>query len=208
MISTVIIHRWINLILLFLVPVSPAFGFTVISIGDGDTLRVSSGDRLATVRLACIDAPEMTQRPYGVESRQLLRQLLPIGSEVSLKQQTTDRYGRTVAEVFIGQNNINQYLISRGQSFVYRRYLSQCDASKYLLLERQAQKIGVGVWSVGAAGIQRPWDFRKQRSASSGTKRKYRCKEIASWEEAQQLLRRGHSYLDRDRDGEACESLR
>ena len=26
--------------------------------------------------------------------------------------------------------------------------------------------------------------------------------------QAQQLLKEGHTYLDRDRDGEACESLR
>ena len=208
MISTVIVHRWMSLLLLLLVPASPAFGFTVISIGDGDTLRVSNGDRPVTVRLACIDAPEMSQRPYGGKSRQLLRQLLPVGSEVSLKQQTTDRYGRIVAEVFIDKSNINQSLVLQGQSFVYRSYLSQCDSSNYLLLERQAQKLGVGVWSVGATGIQRPWDFRKQRSGNTGSKRKYRCKDIASWDEAQQLLRRGHSYLDRDRDGEACESLR
>ena len=31
---------------------------TVLSIGDGDTLRVREGNRTVNVRLACIDAPE------------------------------------------------------------------------------------------------------------------------------------------------------
>ena len=33
----------------------------VISIGDGDTLRVREGSRTLNVRLACIDAPETSQ---------------------------------------------------------------------------------------------------------------------------------------------------
>jgi len=35
-----------------------------------------------------------------------------------------------------------------------------------------------------------------------------RCKQIGSWAKAQELLKQGHSYLDRDGDGEACESLK
>ena len=35
-----------------------------------------------------------------------------------------------------------------------------------------------------------------------------RCKEISSYARAQELLRQGHTYLDSNSDGEACESLR
>jgi endonuclease YncB( thermonuclease family) len=38
---------------------------TVLSIGDGDTIRVRMNGKPITVRLACIDAPETAQRPYG-----------------------------------------------------------------------------------------------------------------------------------------------
>ena len=43
----------------------------VLSIGDGDTIRVSSpsGTGKTTVRLACIDAPETSQAPYGNDAR-------------------------------------------------------------------------------------------------------------------------------------------
>ena len=34
-----------------------------LSIGDGDTIRVRQGGRAISVRLACIDAPEMAQSP-------------------------------------------------------------------------------------------------------------------------------------------------
>jgi len=71
---------------------------TVLSIGDGDTLRVRQGGRAITVRLACIDAPEMAQRPHGLQARDYLQQRLPIGQQVRLDVKTTDRYGRTRGE--------------------------------------------------------------------------------------------------------------
>ena len=36
---------------------------------------------------------------------------------------------------------------------------------------------------------------------------KYKCADIGDWYLAQKLLSQGHSYLDRDKDGEACEVL-
>ena len=38
---------------------------TVLSIGDGDTIRVRQAGQALTVRLACIDAPETAQSPWG-----------------------------------------------------------------------------------------------------------------------------------------------
>ena len=184
---------------------------TVASVGDGDTIRVSEGSRRITVRLACIDAPESSQRPWGARSTALLRQLTPVGSEVSLRVQTTDRYGRTVAELLNYHGNVNQLMVAAGQAFAYRRYLRQCDAQRYLQLETEAKLQGKGVWSVGPSGITRPWEHRRGRqssTSSSGSSRRYRCKDIGSWSRAQQLLKQGHRYLDRDSDGEACESLR
>jgi len=46
---------------------------TVLSIGDGDTIRVSRQGLPITIRLACIDAPEMAQSPYGQQSRNYLQ---------------------------------------------------------------------------------------------------------------------------------------
>ena len=36
---------------------------------------------------------------------------------------------------------------------------------------------------------------------------RYKCADIGDWNLAQTLLSEGHSYLDRDKDGEACEVL-
>ena len=73
------------------------FRATVLSIGDGDTLRVSRQGLPITIRLACIDAPEMAQSPYGQQSRRYLQTRLVKGQEVTILPHTIDRYGRTVA---------------------------------------------------------------------------------------------------------------
>ena len=184
---------------------------TVVSVGDGDTIRVSEGSGRLTIRLACIDAPETSQRPWGPRSTAFLKQLTPVGSEVTLRVQTTDRYGRTVAELLNRRGNVNQLMVEAGQAFAYRRYLRQCDSQRYLQLESEAKRQGTGIWSVGPSGITRPWDYRRGRrnsTSSARSSRKYRCKEIDSWSHAQQLLAQGHHYLDGDGDGEACESLK
>jgi endonuclease YncB( thermonuclease family) len=185
---------------------------TVLSVGDGDTLRVQAGGRSITIRLACIDAPETAQSPWGQQSRAYLMQRLPRGREVHIQPHTADRYGRTVAEV-ISDTNINLVMVEDGQAFAYRRYLSGCDAREYLDAEFRASRHRYGVWQV-EGGITRPWDFRRGRTAAvipDGTTpggRRYRCKEIGSYARAQELLRQGHTYLDSNGDGEACESLR
>jgi len=134
---------------------------TVLSIGDGDTIRVLHGQQRLTIRLACIDAPEMAQAPYGAQSRAYLQTRLRIGSPVTVLPQTIDRYGRTVAEV-IGEINLNLALLEDGQAFAYRRYLNQCNAKEYLDAEYRASRHRYGVWLV-PGGITRPWDFRRLR---------------------------------------------
>ncbi|MEI6829387.1 MAG: thermonuclease family protein [Synechococcaceae cyanobacterium ELA445] len=197
---------------------------TLLSIGDGDTIRVLDQGHKLTIRLACIDAPEMAQAPYGAQSRAYLQSRLRIGSPVTLLPQTVDRYGRTVAEV-ITDTNLNLAMVEDSQAFAYRQYLKQCNAKEYLDAEYRASRSRFGVWAV-PGGITRPWDFRRARrsggSVSSSSPsaapvgsapgvmagRHYRCKEIGTFARAQELLRQGHTYLDGDGDGVACESLR
>jgi endonuclease YncB( thermonuclease family) len=137
------------------------FQAQVLSIGDGDTIRVLQGDQRITVRLACIDAPELAQSPWGAMARHYLAERLPRGSTVTIRPQTTDRYGRTVAEV-IGEINLNLVMVEDGQAFAYRHYLHQCDAQAYLEAEYRASRHRYGIWQP-PGGIERPWLFRHAR---------------------------------------------
>lgn len=203
---------------LVLLLAGPAGAATVLSVGDGDTLRVNDGGRRLTIRLACIDAPETAQQPYGAAARQRLQELAPVGSAVTLRVVDTDRYGRTVAEVLRNGRAVNLTLVRSGAAFAYRQYLAKCDQSAYLGAEAAAQRERVGVWAV-PGGIQRPWDWRHggrtaapapsvlKGSGPAPAGHRYKCREIGSFARAQELLKQGHTYLDRDGDGVACESL-
>lgn len=189
--------------------------YYVDSITDGDSFTVLQGKKRIKVRLACIDAPEISQSPFGLNSKHALQTLLPIGSQVALRTLVIDRYGRNVAEVINWTVNIGQRLVQRGHAFVYWKCISRCDRQIYARVETNARLKGEGVWSF-PGGLQRPWIFRrsvpiKNISASKEVaidKSRYRCRDLNLRSEAQYLLSKGHSYLDRDGDGEACELLR
>jgi len=133
---------------------------TVVSVRDGDTVRLQRDGALVAVRLACIDAPELRQRPQGPEARQLLRELLPPGSAVQVRRFATDRYGRLVAELRTpGGVNVNQRLVARGAAFVYWAYIRGCDRQTYGRLETEARLKRLGVWAP-PGGLERPWELR------------------------------------------------
>ncbi len=202
---------------------------TVVGVGDGDTIRVIQQDRPITIRLACIDAPE-TSQAWGKAATERLRQLLPPGKQVQIRQIERDRYGRTVAEVFVeNSTSVNLQMVSEGVAVTYKKYLHNCAATKdrYLQAEAIALQQHLGLWS--QANPQMPWNFRQaQRSGFSPanitpsqrpnarpstakpSKHDYDCKDFRTQQEAQAVLEANPSdpyRLDRDKDGKACESL-
>ena len=134
---------------------------TVVSVGDGDTLRVSSNSVVTTVRLGCVDAPETRQVPYGQMSRDRLRQLLPVGTPVQLREISRDRYGRVVAEVYVQGISINLQLVEEGYAVVYRQYLRGCDREQYLAAEGRARAARRNFWNQDNPVY--PWDFRRRK---------------------------------------------
>ncbi|BDI20691.1 hypothetical protein ANSO36C_64930 (plasmid) [Nostoc cf. commune SO-36] len=141
---------------------------TVVSVGDGDTIRVRTGNKTVTVRLVCIDAPEMKQNPWGQQSSARLKQLLPVGQAITLRPVETDKYKRLVAEIYVGNRSINVNMVQEGQAVVYRQYLKGCPQSKDSLLqaENYAKQQRLAFWS--QANPVMPWDFR-HRTAQRAT---------------------------------------
>lgn len=87
---------------------------------DGDTLDLDNGD---TIRLVQIDAPESKGECYGRKSGTVLRQLLPVGTEVQIVRDPSldniDRYGRKLRYIFKGSENINLVLVQQGAASVW-----------------------------------------------------------------------------------------
>ena len=93
---------------------------------DGDTCRSNTGEK---IRLACIDTPELRGKranPVPAKAaRDYLRELV-VGRDVGIKRITKDRYGRTVAELFVDGSNVQQQLVAFGHAEIYRKYAHQC----------------------------------------------------------------------------------
>ncbi|MGI0494304.1 thermonuclease family protein [Alkalinema pantanalense CENA528] len=127
---------------------------------DGDTIELA---KLGKVRLCGIDAPEKSQ-PLGNESKAALAQMVE-GKEVAVMVVDKDRYGRSVAEVFVptGQDaevHVNGELVQMGMAYYYQQYADKCPNQALLAgAEAQAKTRKAGVWSRKDA--VKPWEYRK-----------------------------------------------
>ena len=119
-------------ILLLLNPLQAQENTVIIqSCYDGDTCTTNTGEK---IRLACIDSPERNSKgadPIAAKAAMDYLNGLVAGEEVSIRRITKDRYGRTVAEISIGEMNIQQRLVEKGFARVYKRYADQGSWSQF-----------------------------------------------------------------------------
>ena len=116
---------------LALCPPAHALNSVVIaSCYDGDTCTTTAGEK---IRLACIDTPELRGKRAdpipAIAARDHLRSLV-VGRTVGIRRITTDRYGRTVAELSVDGSNIQQQLVASGHAEIYWKYAHQCAWSR------------------------------------------------------------------------------
>lgn len=147
-------------------PLSEHYQIVEGSVYDGDTLRVTDGRSETKLRFCGIDAPEKDQAG-GIESRDHLRSLIAQGDgSVIVVPIETDRYGRTIAELFIpigGEEEIhlNSQMALDGHAYHYARYSSTCpNRDAIARAEESAKEQSIGLWTNPSA--ERPWDYRKR----------------------------------------------
>ena len=135
------------------------------SIYDGDTLRVVRGNEEKKIRFCGTDAPEIKQK-LGVESRDYLRSLIAKGDgTIYVLEVESDRYGRTVAELFMPlkdnseqEIHLNTEMIMAGMAWHYEQYSGNCpNQYGFEIAESIARDEKVGVYS--GSHIE-PWLWR------------------------------------------------
>ncbi len=99
-------------------------GFKVVKVFDGDTIKAAGFDLLFKIRLAGIDSPETgfknkKGQPFAQKAKSYLSRLLN-NKEVIVKSHGIGGYNRLLAEVFIGDININLEMVKAGLAEVYR----------------------------------------------------------------------------------------
>ena len=76
-----------------------------VGVTDGDTIRVLTADQQQfRIRLAWIDAPEKSQA-FCQRAKQAMSELV-FGKEVELRVYGLDKYGRTLATVFVDGKDV------------------------------------------------------------------------------------------------------
>ncbi len=135
----------------------------VIGVSDGDSITVlGPGYQEVRVRLANIDAPERGQ-PWGNRSRQMLQGMVA-GEVVRVVQTDTDRHGRLVGDVFVGERYVNGEMVSMGGAWAYRQYLTD---RRFVGWESSARGASLGLWAMPASQTVAPWDYRANRRAQA-----------------------------------------
>jgi len=130
----------------------------VVRVVDGDTVDVQVGTQRVVVRLEGVDCPEGSQ-PWSSAARDsTARQTLD--KTVTLRVKETDRYGRTVARVFVAGSDVSKQLLREGLAWHFKRYNKDPDLAQ---LEIEARSAGRGLWS--DANPVPPWQWRSQSEA-------------------------------------------
>jgi endonuclease YncB( thermonuclease family) len=143
--------------LLLLAAASPALAG--VEIVDGDTLRID-GER---VRLWGFDAPEKHQscriegreQPIGLQATEALRSLVARGG-LRCETKDRDRYGRTVADCWVGDQSIGDAMVYSGWAWALPRY----SKDRFLSAQEEAEQAGRGIWA-GRGHCEAPARFRQ-----------------------------------------------
>ena len=128
--------------------------YPIVSVVDGDTIKVRMSGRVESVRLIGIDAPETNApgRPvqcFGPEASAKAKELLAgkaVRLEFDASQGRRDRYDRLLAFVWVGDMLFNEWMIRQGyaREFTYNepyRYQQMFQAA-----EAEARTAGRGLW--------------------------------------------------------------
>jgi micrococcal nuclease len=140
---------------------------TIARVSDGDTVKLTDGRKL---RLCGIDAPETAKRnkqgqPLGNEATDYLIKLTQKG-EIKMQGIETDRYKRTVAELWVlrpGEkiySSVNVAMVRSGLAWHYAKYSKNCPSQAQIIkAETEAKRLTIGVYR----GFNTPpWEFRRR----------------------------------------------
>jgi len=139
-----------------LIAALPPYQATVISVHDGDTVIVKTGDGPTTnvthIRLSGIDAPELKQ-PFGQASKQALSDLV-FGKVVEVIPNGAETYERQVGLIKLNGEDICLKMVANGNAWWYTQY------AKHDMQLAKAKADKLGIWK---GNPQPPWEFRRTR---------------------------------------------
>ena len=147
-------------------------GYQAVKVSDGDTMNVQKVENgkftgeVIKIRMFGIDAPEKSQ-DYGSESKQALEKMVN-GKTLEIEEKNRDRYGRTVAVVYVNGKNVNEEMVKNGNAWWYQEYDKK--DTKMQAYQENAKKNKLGLF--GKRGYIEPWNYRREKKAAATSKTK------------------------------------
>jgi len=207
--------------------------YEVVKVVDGDTLSVSIDGKTQTLRLIGIDTPETVHpsKPvecFGIEASNKAKEVLNYQSvriEKDATQGDYDKYNRLLAYVFLKDGtNFNQMMIEEGYAYEYTYNSVYKYQSEFKQVEEQARTLKKGLWADDAcqeeviqvetvSTSESNVEVITKPAKSNCSSNVYNCGDFTTHAEAQATyeycggVNNDIHKLDRDKDGQACESL-
>ena len=131
---------------------------------DGDTARFKIDGKDTTVRFLAINAPEYTKtkEPYGKEASAYVCDALKSAETIELEyddgSEKLDKYGRTLAWVYVDDVLLQEELVKRGLAEVKYLYGDYAYTKELQTLEKEAKKEKINMWSDGKAAKEAQYD--------------------------------------------------
>ncbi len=172
----------------------------VVGVTDGDTVTLLVNQRQIKVRLDGIDAPENKQS-YGNKSKQALAALV-FGKTIVLRKTGTDKYGRTLGVIMLGETDINAKMLEAGWAWHYKAYNKE---SRLASLELKAKVGRRGLWADANRPVA-PWDYRRGNNASTAQGDQPSGQISGYWLNSSSNVRHnsGCKYYKNTKHGRAC----
>lgn len=217
----------------------PQEGILVTKVVDGDTIQLEDG---TTIRYIGIDAPE-TVHPsqpdgcFGAEASAKNKELVE-GKRVRLEKDVseTDKYGRSLRYVYVGDTFVNDYLVRQGYATAVSYPPDINYQEQFRAAEQEARSNKRGLWgscpteTTEAAQPAAPRATTRSQQTTSASSPKPKpatdssssgtytggdkdCSDFKTHDEAQAFFisqggpSKDPHKLDRDGDGVACETL-
>lgn len=153
----------------------------VVSVMDGDTMKVRYNGQIKKVRFLLIDTPEMYhkrigEQPFAREAQQLSRMLIQNAQVVSImfdpNEEREDRYGRLLAYVYADGQSIQELLLRSGYARVGYVYTKQAQyVDEFYAFQEEAKQAKRGIW----------------RYAGYVTKKGFHAEAIPHWQPGKQV---------------------
>lgn len=127
----------------------------VVSVIDGDTIKVNIDGEVESVRFLLIDTPELNhakygEQPFAKEAKEFTQKLIENAEKVELEfdvGERKDKYGRLLAYIYADGKMVQEELLKNGLArvaYIYppnTRYVDEFTA-----IEKEAKEKGIGIW--------------------------------------------------------------